>query len=437
MESLEIYIPKTPSSRQTPEMNKKIFSWALYDLANSVFFTTVMAGFFPIFFKQYWSQGVSATVSTERLGWILSFSGFVLAILSPTLGVISDQRKSKKKFLFFTMLCGVACTVALFFVSEGQWESAALLYGTGLFMASASCVFYDSLMLSVAAEHQYDFVSSLGYSLGYLGGGILFLINVLMYLNPSWFLISTSIMAIRISFLTVGVWWLIFTVPLLKYVPEPDCVHSSQNLLQLTAGAFREMKGTLYSIFKNKNLFYFVTAYWLYIDGVYTVMSMAVDFGMSLGFAAADLIKALLITQFVGFPAAYLFGTLASKVSNRNLILVGLGIYGLTIWGASQMHEARDFFILATIIGVAQGGVQALSRSLYAQLIPADKAGEYFGFFNLLGKFASVLGPLLIAFTAQFTGDSRKSILSLLFLIGAGAFLLFKVKKVAVATESK
>ena len=236
-------------------MNKKIFSWALYDLANSVFFTTVMAGFFPIFFKTYWSQGVPATVSTERLGWILSFSGFVLAVLSPTLGVISDQRKSKKRFLFLTMLCGVGCTVALFFVGEGQWEAAALLYGTGLFMASASCVFYDSLMLSVASKHQYDFVSSLGYSLGYLGGGILFLINVMMYLNPSWFLISTQIMAVRISFLTVGVWWLIFTLPLLKNVQEPDCTPSNQNLFQLTAGAFREMKGTLFSIFKNKNLF--------------------------------------------------------------------------------------------------------------------------------------------------------------------------------------
>lgn len=417
-------------------MNKKILSWALYDLANSVFFTTVMAGFFPIFFKQYWSQGVSATVSTERLGWVLAFSGFVLAVLSPTLGVISDQRKSKKKFLFLTMLCGVACTIGLFFVGEGQWEPAALLYGTGLFMCSASCVFYDSLMLSVAEKNQYDFVSSLGYSLGYLGGGILFLVNVLMYLNPGWFSISTPIMAVRISFLTVALWWLVFSFPLLKNVPEPECAHSKLNIFQLTAAAFREMKTTLFSIYKNKNLFYFVAAYWLYIDGVYTVMSMAVDFGMSLGFAAGDLIKALLITQFVGFPSAYLFGTLAAKVSNRNLILIGLGIYGITIVGASQMKQVSDFFILATIIGISQGGVQALSRSLYAQLIPAEKAGEYFGFFNLLGKFASVLGPLLIAFTAQWTGDSRKSILSLLVLIGAGATLLFRVRKPTIPIEN-
>lgn len=418
-------------------MNKKILSWALYDMANSVFFTTVMAGFFPVFFKQYWSQGVSATVSTERLGWVLAFSGFILAVLSPTLGVISDQRKSKKKFLFWTMLCGVACTIGLFFVGEGQWQAAALLYGAGLFMCSASCIFYDSLMLAVAKKAQYDFVSSLGYSLGYLGGGILFLINVMMYLNPGWFSISTATMAIRLSFLTVAGWWLVFSLPLLLNVPEPECAPTKDSIFKLTRAALQEMKGTLRSIYKNKNLFYFVTAYWLYIDGVYTVMSMAVDFGMSLGFAPGDLIKALLITQFVGFPAAYLFGTMASRVSNKNLILVGLAIYGVTIFGASQMRQASDFFVLATVIGIAQGGVQALSRSLYAQLIPEEKAGEYFGFFNLLGKFASVLGPLLIAFTAQWSGDSRKSILSLLVLIAGGAFLLWKVKKPAVnSTES-
>lgn len=410
-------------------IDKKILSWALYDTANSVFFTTVMAGFFPIFFKQYWSSSVSATASTERLGWILAISGFILAVLSPTLGVISDKKKSKKSFLFWTMLAGVLCTVGLYFVPEGDWSSAAILYGTGLFMCSASCVFYDSLMMTVASTKQYDFVSSLGYSLGYLGGGILFTLNVLMYLHPDWFHISSPVEAIKLSFLTVGVWWLLFSIPLLRYVPEPNCEETGESIFQLTRATLRELKTTIKAIFKNKNLFYFVFAFWLYIDGVYTVMSMAVDFGMSLGFLPADLIKALLITQFVGFPAAYLFGVLASKYSNKNLILGCLGIYAFVIFGASQMTSAAHFFILATVIGIAQGGVQALSRSLFAQLIPAEKSGEYFGFFNLLGKFASVLGPILIAVFANITADSRKTILSLLILVGAGALVLLKVKK--------
>lgn len=410
------------------KMNKKIISWALYDFANSVFFTTVMAGFFPVFFKQYWSGEVSATASTERLGWILSVSGFLLAILSPTLGVISDKRRSKKKFLFITMLLGVAATIWLYFVPQGDWAMAAFLYGFGLFMCSASCVFYDSLMMSVATERQYDFVSSLGYSLGYLGGGILFSLNVVMYLKPELFGISSPIEAVKLSFISVGVWWFLFTLPLMKYVPEPDTEISHQPIFNLTVDTLKELKSTVLDIFKNKNLFYFVLAYWFYIDGVFTVMSMAVDFGMSLGFQSSDLIKALLITQFIGFPAAYIFGVLAGKWSNRNLILVCLGVYAITIFGASRMTNEFHFFILAGIIGVAQGGVQALSRSLFAQLSPPEKSGEYFGFFNLLGKFASVLGPALMAVFAQTTGDSRKTILSLLILIALGSFLLFKVK---------
>ncbi len=418
-------------SWQSKKMNKKILSWALYDSANSVFFTTVMAGFFPLFFKKYWSDGVASIVSTERLGWVLALSGLLLAILSPTLGAISDKKQAKKKFLFFSMCFGALACMSLYFVPAGGWSQAALLYGISLFMCSASCVFYDSLLTAVATPQQYDFVSSFGYSLGYLGGGLVFLLNVLMYLHPEWFGISTDVQAIKISFLLVGVIWFLLTIPLMLYVPEPNSLKSQLTAWQLTTETLTELRQTLFSIFQNKNLFYFVLAYWFYIDGVFTVMTMAVDFGLSLGLQASDLIKALLITQFVGFPSAYLFGVLANRWNNRNLILVCLGIYMLAIIGASQMKTGTDFFILAIVIGLSQGGVQALSRSLFAQLSPPEKSGEYFGFFNLLGKFASVLGPALIAFSARFTNDSSLTILSLLLLVGLGAFILFKVKKPA------
>lgn len=409
-------------------MNKKIISWALYDWANSVFYTTVVAGFFPIFFKQYWSGEASATLSTERLGFVLGISGFILALLSPTVGVLSDKRKMKKKLLFITMLMGVFATVGLYWVPQGDWSSAALLYGTALFMASASAVFYDSLLTSVCREEQYDFVSSLGYSLGYLGGGILFAFNVAMTLKPELFGIADAATAVKLSFLTVGVWWLIFTLPLMFYVPEPDVKISQKSLFTLTIETFLELKNMFLEIFKNKNLFYFIVGYWFYIDGVYTVITMAVDFGLSLGLESADLIKALLITQFVGFPSAYLFGTLSKRLSNKNLILAGLAIYFMTIIGASMMSQAWHFYALALIIGLCQGGVQALSRSLFAYLIPIEKSGEYFGFFNMLGKFASVLGPMLVSLFAHFTGDARKTILSLLILIAAGAYFLVKVR---------
>lgn len=417
-------------------MTKKIISWALYDWANSVFFTTVMAGFFPVFFKQYWSTGVDPVVTTERLGWILSISGLILALISPTLGVLSDRRHVKKKLLFGFMVIGVFCTLGLYFIPAGQWLWAANLYGAGLFMCSASCVFYDSLMVSVCDEAQYDFVSSLGYSLGYLGGGLLFLINVLMYLQPEAFGLVDGVSGVKVSFLTVGLWWFVFTLPLMFFVPEPHIqeggISSQQSIYRMTIDTLHELYGTLKSLTQNKNLFYFVLAYWFYIDGIFTVMSMAVDFGMSLGFASSDLIKALLITQFVGFPSAYLFGVMARKISNKFLILVCLVIYFFTIIAASRMTDVSHFYALAVVIGLSQGGVQALSRSLFAQLIPEEKSGEYFGFFNLLGKFASVFGPALIAIFSRLTSDSRQTILSLLILILFGGYFLLKVQKKTV-----
>lgn len=409
-------------------MNKKIFSWALYDWANSVFYTTVMAGFFPVFFKKYWSGETEAILSTERLGWILAASGFLLAVLSPTMGVLADKKRMKKKLLFSTMLMGVICTLGFYFVPQGHWTTAALLYGTAMFMASASAVFYDSLMTSVCSEEQYDYVSSLGYSMGYLGGGLLFAVNVVMVLKPELFGLVDSTAAVKTSFVTVAVWWFLFTLPLMKNVPEPDSEVSSQGLASLTALTIKELKLLFKDIMQNKTLFYFIIGYWFYIDGVYTVMSMAVDFGLSLGLESADLMKALLITQFIGFPSAYFFGVMAKRAGSRNLILLCLAVYCVAIIGASRMSQASHFYALACVIGLCQGGVQALSRSLFAHLIPVEKSGEYFGFFNMLGKFASVLGPVLVALFARYTQDSRQTILSLLILIMAGAYFLLKVK---------
>jgi MFS transporter, UMF1 family len=416
-------------------MNKKIFSWALYDWATSVFYTTVLAGFFPVFFKQYWNHDVAATVSTERLGLIAAVSGFLLALISPTLGAVADKKRMKKKLLFYTMIMGVICTVSLYFVPKGDWLSAGLLYGTALFMASASSVFYDALLLSVCEPNEYEFVSSLGYSLGYLGGGLLFAVNVVMTLKPELFGLPDAATAVKVSFVLVGVWWLVFTIPLMRNVPEPESAVSDKKMFALTLEAMAELKAVMGEIYKNKNLFYFILAYWFYIDGVFTVMTMAVDFGLALGFESSDLIKALLITQFVGFPSAYFFGWLSRKVSSQKLIIFGLVIYAVTIVAASQMSEAWHFYLLAFIIGLSQGGIQALSRGLFSHLIPAEKSGEYFGFFNMLGKFASVLGPLLVAFFARFTSDSRQSILSLLILIVIGGVILIKVRLPSSARE--
>lgn len=411
-------------------MNKKSISWAFYDWANSVFFTTVMAGFFPIFFKQYWNTDTAVNLSTQRLSTVLGIAGFSLAVLAPFLGALSDYRKVKKNFLFAFMLVGVIANAFLFLVPQGDWFFAACLYGLAFFCCSASCIFNDAMLVSVAEPKDYDRVSSLGYSLGYLGGGILFTLNVLMFQKPEWFGFSSGVEGVKYSFLTVSIWWFVFSMPTLINVPEPDAKPSTESLIEIFRRTVLELNQTVKELFVQKNIFYFILAYWFYIDGVSTIMSMAVDFGISIGFEAGDLIKALLLTQFVGFPAAYLTGYLATRFGTKLLINLCLLVYVLVVIGASFMNDATDFYIMAGLIGLSQGGVQALSRSLFASLIPVEKSGEYFGFFNLLGKFAAVLGPFLVAFASAVFDQPQKNFLILLILFGFGIYFLNKVKVV-------
>lgn len=408
---------------------KATISWIMYDWANSVFYTTVMAGFFPLFFKKYWSSGVDENITTQRLGLILAVAGFLLAIMSPILGTISDKRKSKKKLLFIFMILGSLSTFFLGFVSEGNWLLAASLYGLAFFCCTASTVFYDSLLVSVADPENYDRVSSLGYAYGYLSGGLLFTVNVLMYLKPELFGISSQTQGILISFRTVSIWWFIFTWPLMKYVSEPVVENTEKKMGPLILESVSEIKKTFREIRLDKNLIYFLISYWFYIDGVSTVMSMAVDFGASLNLDAGALIKALLLTQFVGFPAAYLAGLLSEKISSQQVLKISLIIYIIVVTGATQMATEWHFYVMAGFIGLAQGAIQALSRSYFASLIPNEKSGEYFGFFNLLGKFASVLGPLLVTLTSLFFKNPRYSILSLNILFIMGLYYLIKVKR--------
>lgn len=408
--------------------SKAVISWILYDCANSVFYTTIMAGFFPIFFQKYWSDGVDSHVSTQRLGVILSVSGFLLAVLSPLLGVISDKKRYKKKFLVGFMMMGVLLTVGLCFVPAGNWLLAAILYGAGLFCCTASTIFYDSLLISVADSQDYDIVSSKGYAYGYLAGGLLFSLNVFVYLNYEKCGFSTASDAVLFSFLTVAIWWFLFTIPLMLYVQEPQTEDSRDNIVVLLKDSVVELRRTAKKIFTDRNMIFFLMSYWFYIDGVSTVMAMAVDFGVSIKLDSSALIKALLMTQFVGFPSAYIAGRLAEKFGSKSIILLGLVVYILVVFGASQISQEFHFYLMAGMIGLAQGAVQALSRSLFAQLTPAEHAGEYFGFFNLLGKFASVIGPVLVAVSAYLFKDPQVSILSLLILFVLGGALLYQVK---------
>lgn len=409
---------------------RNVISWGLYDWANSAFSTTIMAGFFPVFFKHFWSQGFSAIETTAKLATTVSVSSFLIAVASPTLGALADHRGKKKAFLIFFMLLGVMCSALLAFIPAGEWFVAALVYGIGMIGFNASCVFYDALLPFVVRKQNLDFASSLGYSLGYLGGGVLFAMNVVMYLNPERFGFSSGTAAVQVSFLSVAIWWFLFSLPLIFFVKEPPWpLLKKESWMALTKSALLAMKNTFLEIRKDRNLYIFMLAFWLYIDGVYTVITMAVDYGISLGFESKDLIAALLITQFVGFPATYVYGMISKTWGCRKPILFCITIYGLTVILATQMKTALHFYLLAAVIGLIQGGVQSLSRSLFAKMISTEKSAEYFGFMNLIGKFASVLGPAIVALTVLVLKKSEYGLLGLLILFVTGGYLLMKVKE--------
>ena len=307
---------------------------------------------------------------------------------------------------------------------------ALIIYGLSYMAFNASCVFYDSLLPSIASGTEMDYASSVGYSLGYLGGGVLFLINVMWYLKPQWFGFADGVMAVKASFISVGVWWFIFTFPLMKNVPEPQAtVSASEGLWQMTMSSLGTLKVTFKDLLKNKNILTFMISYWLFIDGVYTVITMAVDFGIGLGLESQHLIGALLITQFIGFPFAWIFGLLTPRFGCRKPILFCIGVYTVTVILATGMSATWHFYALAAVIGMVQGGVQSLSRSLFGNMVPAAQAGEYFAFFNLVGKFASIFGPLLVAGTVLLTGNPRLGMMGLLVLFIVGGYLLFRVEE--------
>jgi len=401
-----------------------VVAWAFYDWANSAFATTVMAGFFPVFFKQHWNAGVVATESTFRLGMTSGIASLCVALLAPVLGAIADRGGARVRMLMAFTVLGAAATLALALVPQGQWWLASALFMVASLGFWGGIVFSDSLLLHVAAAEEYDLVSGFGYALGYLGGGLLFAVNVLMTLHPQWFGLANATEAVRWSFVSVGAWWLLFGLPCALYVHEQRETQARVSLTLAVRQGFGELRGTLREIARYRPLLWFLAAYILYIDGVNTIIKMAVDYGLSLGFDQSHLIKALLLTQFVAFPAALAFGWLGSRIGARKGIFLALAVYlGATCY-AYFLSEARDFYVLAFVVGLVQGGIQSLSRSYYGRLVPPGKSSEFFGFYNMMGKASAIIGPALVGIVAAVTGDSRLSILSIVVLFIAGGGLL-------------
>lgn len=412
---------------------KSVYSWALYDWANSAYATTVMAGFFPLFFKAYYSADVDATVSTAQLGIANSISSFIIVLIAPLLGAIADVASMRKRFLFIFAYIGILMSATLALVGEGNWELAAFIYILGNIGFMGSNTFYDGLLPSVSGDKNVDFVSGLGFALGYLGGGILFALNVWMLQDYTFFGFESEAEAIKASFITVAIWWALFSIPLLLFVDEKQNLHVEKKAL--IKNGYLRLKKTFSKIRKLRGLLLFLVAYWLYIDGVDTIIRMAIDYGMALGFDTGTLILSLLVVQFVGFPATLVFAYLAQKWDTKKAIFLAIGIYFfITIW-ASMMNQEYEFYILAVMIALVQGGIQALSRSYYSKMIPLHHSAEFFAFYNFLGKFATILGPLLVAMVALVSESSRIAIGSIAIFFVLGAILLYFVDEKRIASD--
>ena len=413
-----------PTSKK---LTKSTWSWALYDWANSAFATTVMAGFFPIFFKSYWASDLSDAESTFAIGSVNSLVGLLIAFSAPVLGAFADAGDSKRKFLFSFAFLGIIATGYLFFIPESSWKLAVIFYGLGVVGFSGGNIFYDSLLVAVSKEKERNRASALGFSLGYLGGGILFLINVIMFLYPNQFGLENQIEAVLWSFVSVAVWWLIFSLPLYLNVKEPIQNPNKKQIITIIADAFGNLLNTARSIKKFKSAVIFLLAYFLYMDGVDTIIRMATSYGSDIGLSATSMIQALLLTQFIGFPATLVFGHYADKFGYKYSLSFAIIVYILVVLFSAQMDTALEFYLVASVVGLVQGGVQAISRSFFSTLIPENKAAEFFGFYNFIGKSSVFLGPFMVSGIALITGSPSYGILSLLILFIPGLILLWLV----------
>ena len=415
---------------------KIINAWCMYDWANSAFATTIMAALLPPYFSQVAAAGLSETRATSIWAYSVAAAMLVVAIMGPMLGAVADYTAGKKRFMRGFLALAILFTGLLFFIRKGDWLAAVVFYVLASIGNAGANIFYDSLLPHVARRDEIDQVSTKGYALGYLGGGVLLALNLLWYMKPDWFGFSDADSAVRASFLSVSVWWAIFSVPFFRTVPEPPADRAAGEVDSPVRAAFRRLRDTFREIRRYRQLFTFLVAFWLYSDGIGTIIKMATIYGAEIGIGMADLAGALLLTQIVGVPMTFAFGALARRIGTKTSIFLALGVYTLISVLGYFMTTAWHFWVLAGMVGLVQGGSQALSRSLFGAMTPRRRSAEFYGFFDISSKFAGVAGPILFGLTATIFGSSRLSIISLIVFFVTGALLLRRVDEregVAVA----
>ena len=407
------------------KLSREIKAWISYDLGNSAFATTVLAAFFPIFYNQYWSSNIDSTLSAQYLSWTLVISNLTLLFTAPLIGAITDISKSTKKLFISMVMISIIGTGLLYTLDAGLWLYALIFFGIANYFFSASNVIYDKILVQIASPGLFSKISGYGYAWGYFGGGFLFLINACMSLYPELFGLSSQAEAIRWSFITVSVWWFIFLIPLAVTYKEPSAKVVENQVIR---NSFKNLINTLKSISQYRNAFIFLIAFFLFIDGVHTVVALAATFALNLGLDSSSVIIALLMVQFIAFPSTLMWAYVGEKYSDKFVINFSILIYILIIIYTLFLSNAMEFYILAAMVGFVQGGIQGSSRGLFAKLIPHDKAGEFFGLFNTFGKAGAFMGPALVGLFLALFENVRISLLPILVLFVLGLIVLYFVK---------
>ena len=413
-------------------MTREERSWVIYDWGNSAYSMIVTTTIFALFFKNYVASDYSDVASTAMLGYANTGAALFTAVLAPILGALADRRGKKPLFIIFWVV-GLLSTAAIAGSQEGAWLPALIIYALSHIGFYGAVIFYDAFIVDVTEPDRADWISASAFGWGYIGGTIPFLIAIAMIQMPERFGFADSLLPTRISFVIAALWWGVFTIPFLRNSTQSHFIESKGNVI---SESFGQLVSTFKEVRKHRNTFLFLIAFFFYIDGVHTIIKMAVAFGSDIGIGTGGLIGAILLVQIVAFPSALIYGSLAKRFGAKRLLLVGVGVYAAVTIFAFFVSNVVQFMVMAAIVGSAQGGVQSLSRSLYSRLIPKENAAEFFGFYDIFGKFAAVMGPALVAIGAQLTGETRYGVLSLIVLFIIGTALLIPVKDTVNPAES-
>ena len=411
------------SSQKT--FTKTVKSWIAYDAGNSAFATTVVAAFFPIFYLEFWASTMPKVEASIYLNWTLVICNTLILLSGPVIGAYTDINRSTKSALNIFTIIGALFVGSLFFIDIGFWIYALIFFGIANYCFCVAQIPYDKILTKITTPNNFSIISNQGYAWGYFGGGALFLLNALMSIYPSSFGLASQAEAIRISFLMVSIWWLLFLIPLFLNFKETK---TEQHSISVFSSSFKNIFNTLKSVYQYKNAFLFLIAFFLFIDGAHTVIYLASTFALNLGLETSSIIQALILVQFVAFPATLLWGYVANKYGDKLVLYITIASYICIIVYSTTLSSAFEFYLLAAWVGFVQGGIQGSSRGMFGKLIPKEKAGEFFGLYNVMGRAGAILGPLMVGTLLTLYGNVRIALLPIAVLFIIGGLLLTRVK---------